>query len=88
MLTYANDAGTTRYYLLLYWVRFQHRFRWDGSVFFFLSFFLFLTLFSLSLSFLSFLQIRREGLLGWLSGIIPALILLINPAIQLSVCVP
>jgi len=29
--------------------------------------------------------VRREGLLGWLSGIIPALILLINPAIQLAV---
>lgn len=29
--------------------------------------------------------VKREGILGWLSGIIPALILLINPAIQLAV---
>jgi hypothetical protein len=29
--------------------------------------------------------VQREGILGWLSGIIPALILLINPAIQLAV---
>ena len=29
--------------------------------------------------------VRKEGLLGWLSGIVPALILLINPAIQLAI---
>jgi len=27
--------------------------------------------------------VKREGIMGWLSGIVPALILLINPAIQL-----
>ena len=118
MLTYSDDAGITRYYLMLYWMRFLLRFCRDGSLFVFsfsLSLFLVVTLSSLSLSVLclfslfcfctlslsrararslflslslSVPQIRREGLLGWLSGIIPALILLINPAIQLSVCVP